>query len=88
VDHSTEANPLCPLSENERLADVHLVTFVVRLTLDDQGQVVSGELTDTESTMPQRFQGKKGLIRTLLASLELRQNIERAEGPRPNSSIE
>jgi hypothetical protein len=81
VDHSPEANPLCPLSESERLADTHLVTFVVRLTLDDQGQVMNGELTDTESTAPQRFLGKKGLIRTLLASLEMRRTVERTESP-------
>jgi hypothetical protein len=79
---------VCPLSESERLADARLVTFVLRLTLDDQGQVVSGELADTESTTPQRFLGKKGLMRTLLASLETRHRVERAEGPPPKSSIE
>jgi hypothetical protein len=86
VGQQAEVSPLCPLSETERLADARLVTFVLRLTLDEHGQVVSGELADTESAATRRFQGKQGLIRTLLASLEMRQGVKRTECPTPKSS--
>ncbi len=79
---------MCLASESERLTDVHLVTLVLRLALDNQGQVVSGELVDTESTVTRRFRDKNGLIRTVLALLETRQSVERTECPQPKSSTE
>ena len=83
-----EADPVCPSNKSEKLADARLVTLVLRLTLNDQGQVVRGELADTESSVTLRFQGKSGLIRTLLAALEMQQSVGRTECPQPKSSTE
>jgi hypothetical protein len=75
-----------PADDIERLADAHFVTFVLRLTLDNRGEIMNGELVDAESNTTQRFQSMQGLIRTLLASLKARQDAKRTECPTPKSS--
>jgi hypothetical protein len=50
-----------PPASDEALADKHYITLILRLILDQGGQLVQGELVDTSDTVPERFIGVAGL---------------------------
>ena len=50
-----------PTARDETLADHRYVTLILRLTLDQGGQLVHGELVDTTDTLLGRFSGAAGL---------------------------
>lgn len=56
---------MSPVNGNEQLADTRYTTFILRLVLNDRGQIVRGELIDVASSQAQRFKNWNGLIRTL-----------------------
>ena len=51
------------------LADRHYVTLILRLTLDQTGQLLKGELVDMTDTLQKRFLGSTGLHQALEAWL-------------------
>jgi hypothetical protein len=57
-----------PLSESN-LAKQHYVTLIVRLCVDDHGQLIHGEMLDDKSTFQKRFTGGPGLIGAIQAWL-------------------
>jgi hypothetical protein len=50
-----------PPAPDETLADHRYVTLILRLTLDQGGQLVHGEVVDTTDTLLGRFVGVAGL---------------------------
>ena len=50
-----------PPARDETLADHRYVTLILRLTLDQGGQLIHGELVDTTDTLLGRFIGAAGL---------------------------
>jgi hypothetical protein len=53
-----------PPAENH-LTDRHYVSVVLRLVLDQQGQMIHGELVGDANARPTRFSGWRGLTRAL-----------------------
>jgi hypothetical protein len=53
------------LTDNITLADRHYVTLILRLTLDQTGHLLNGELLDTTDTLQKRFLGLTGLNQAL-----------------------
>jgi hypothetical protein len=49
------------------LADRRYVSVVLRLVLDEHGQMIHGELVGDVNTRPARFSGWRGLTRALQA---------------------
>ncbi len=56
-------------TRKERLSDVHHVTLIMRFVLNEQGQILHGELVDPQSTGIRRFKAWNGLISALSAWL-------------------
>jgi hypothetical protein len=56
--------------DDSSLADRRYVTMIARLTLDQAGQVVQGELLDTTDTLRRHFIGVAGLREALEAWLQ------------------
>ena len=50
-----------PTARDETLADHRYVTLILRLTLDQGGQLIHGEMVDTTDTLLGRFIGEAGL---------------------------
>jgi hypothetical protein len=49
------------------LSDRHYVTLILRLTLDQVGDVINGELVDTANSLPEHFIGITGLHQAMEA---------------------
>lgn len=54
-------------ADNNALSDRHYVTLILRLTLDQVGDVISGELVDTTNSRPEHFVGITGLHQAMEA---------------------
>ena len=52
------------------LADRHYVTLILRLTLDQTGHLLQGELVDMTDTLQKRFLGLTGLNQAVEAWLK------------------
>ena len=52
-------------ADTTSLTDRHYVTLILRLTLDQRGQLLQGELVDTTHTLQKRFLGVVGLNRAV-----------------------
>ena len=48
-------------TDTTSMTDRHYVTLVLRLTLDQMGRLLQGELMDTTHTLQKRFLGSTGL---------------------------
>jgi hypothetical protein len=62
------------------LADRRYVSVVLRLVLDQHGQLIHGELVGAANTRPARFSGWRGLTRALKVWLT-RQGEDAADAP-------
>ena len=60
-------------AEND-LANRHYVSVVLRLVVDQHGQLIQGELVGDVNTRPARFSGWRGLTRALQAWLTRQQD--------------
>lgn len=49
----------------EKLGATHHATLVLRLVLNDRGQIVHGELVDASLNTPRRFLGWQGMLKEL-----------------------
>lgn len=70
-----------PPSESN-LAKQHYVTLIVRLMIDDQGQVIHGEMMDDSRTLRKRFTSGAGLISLIQAWLTTHKPDD-GDGSRP-----
>lgn len=52
-------------ADNSTLSDRHYVTLILRLTLDQTGDLIQGELVDTANTIPEHFIGTTGLYQVV-----------------------
>ena len=57
------------LPAENHLADRRYVSVVLRLVLDQHGQLIHGEVVGDSTTRPTRFRGWRGLTRALQAWL-------------------
>ena len=48
-------------ANNTSMTDRHYVTLILRLSLDQMGRLLQGELVDTTHTLQKRFLGSTGL---------------------------
>ena len=62
------------------LADRHYVSVVLRLVLDQHGQLIHGELVGDANTRPARFSGWRGLTRAVRNWLTRQETEERRVG--------
>ena len=56
---------MSPVDANEHLADTRNITFILRLVLNDRGQIMHGELVDVALPQTQRFKDWNELIQAL-----------------------
>lgn len=66
---------LQPIIGNNHLADTSYTTIIVRVVLNDHGQIIHGELVDVESPQAKRFKNWSGLIRALSQCLKTRTKL-------------
>lgn len=52
-------------ADNSTLSDRHYVTLILRLTLDQAGDLIQGELVDTTNSLPEHFIGTAALHQTV-----------------------
>jgi hypothetical protein len=57
-------------SSGNRLAEKRYLTVILRLVVDQRGQLVQGEVVDLQARILGRFAGWKGLTCTVRAWLE------------------
>lgn len=70
-------------SEDDRLADRHYVVAIVRLLLNQRGELVQGEVHDAENLPRGRFRDWPGLIRVFESWLgKGRQGTQHGRGSR------
>ena len=48
-------------ADNSTLSDRHYITLILRLTLDQAGDLIQGHLVDTTNALPEHFFGTTGL---------------------------
>lgn len=53
-----------PSHENV-LEQRHYVTLILRLSLDQHGRLIQGEMVDTANELQERFMGRAGLTRAV-----------------------
>jgi hypothetical protein len=53
------------LPDEDKLSEKHYATLILRLILNRQGRLLSGELVDTTNGFQERFVAWRGLIRVL-----------------------
>jgi hypothetical protein len=58
------------VTENSTLSDRHYITLILRLTLDQTGTLLQGDLVDTVNTPPEHFTGIIGLYQAVETWLE------------------
>jgi hypothetical protein len=61
VNLCSEVNPMPQVTDNSTLSDRHYITLILRLTLDQTGTLIRGDLVDTISAHPEHFIGATGL---------------------------
>lgn len=54
---------------NRTLLDRHYATLILRLTLDESGDLIQGDLVDTTNGLPEHFIGTPGLHQVVEAWL-------------------
>ena len=52
-------------ADTTSMTDRHYVTLILRLTLDQMGRLLQGELMDTKTPFPKRFLGVTGLYQVV-----------------------
>jgi hypothetical protein len=57
-------------AHNSALLDRHYITLIVRLTLDQAGDLIQGDLLDTTNGLPEHFIGRAGLYQAVDAWLQ------------------
>lgn len=57
-------------ADNSTLLDRHYVTLILRLTLNQAGDLIQGSLTDTATGLPEHFIGRAGLYQAVEAWLQ------------------
>jgi hypothetical protein len=60
-------------ADNSTLLDRHYVTLILRLTLNQAGDLILGSLTDTTTGLPEHFIGTTGLYQAVEAWLRQQQ---------------
>jgi hypothetical protein len=68
------------------LAAHHYVTLIVRMMVNDHGQLISGEMLDTASSFHERFVGEPALldmVRRWLLMHEQHERHTRDDAPHP-----
>jgi hypothetical protein len=71
-----------PPAENH-LADRRYVSVILRLVLDQHGQMLHGEVVGTANARPARFSGWPGLTRAVQAWLTRHAQDDAADVPPP-----
>jgi hypothetical protein len=56
-------------ADNSTLLDRHYITLILRLTLDQSGNLIQGDLVDTTNVLPEHFIGTTGLHQAVEAWL-------------------
>ena len=67
-------------ADNSTLLDRHYVTLILRLTLNQAGDLIQGSLTDTTDGLPEHFIGRAGLYEAVDAWLR-QQNSRNEQEP-------
>ena len=57
-------------AHNSALLDRHYITLILRLTLDQAGDLIQGDLVDTTNSLPEHFIGTTGLHQAVEAWLQ------------------
>ena len=57
-------------AHNSALLDRHYITLILRLTLDQAGDLIQGDLLDTTNGLPEHFIGRAGLYQAVDAWLQ------------------
>lgn len=70
-----------PSDEND-LAKQYYVTLILRLMLDQHGQLIHGEIVDATNTLQKRFIGRNGLIGAVQDWLSQREETGTTDGTR------
>ena len=60
-------------ADNSTLSDRHYITLILRLTLDQAGDLIQGDLVDTTYGLPEHFIGTMGLHQAVEAWLRQQQ---------------
>jgi hypothetical protein len=63
-------------ADNSTLLDRYYVTLILRLTLNQAGNLIQGSLTDTTTGLPEHFIGTTGLHQAVDAWLQQHSNGE------------
>jgi hypothetical protein len=61
-------------ANDSTLSDRHYITLILRLTLDEFGDLIQGDLTDTLNTLPEHFFGTAGLHQAVETWLQRQQS--------------
>ena len=67
--------------ENPTLANRHYVTLILRLTLDQAGRLIQGDLADTAGSCQEHFFGSAGLHQAVESWLRRQQQTEGNQEP-------
>ena len=57
-------------ADNSALLDRHYITLILRLPLDEAGDLIQGDLVDTTNGLPEHFIGRAGLYQAVDAWLQ------------------
>ena len=66
-------------ADNSTLLDRYYVTLILRLTLNQAGDLIQGSLTDTTTGLPEHFIGTTGLHQAVEAWLRQQNSKEKLE---------
>jgi len=66
-------------ADNSTLLDRHYVTLILRLTLDQAGDLIQGDLVDTTNGLPEHFIGTTGLHQAVEAWLRKQHSKDEQE---------
>ena len=66
-------------ADNSTLSDRHYITLILRLTLDQAGDLIQGDLVDTTNGLPEHFIGTTGLYQAVEAWLRQQHSKDEQE---------
>lgn len=66
-------------ADNRTLLDRHYITLILRLTLDQAGDLIQGDLVDTTNGLPEHFMGTTGLQQAVEAWLRQQHSKDEQE---------
>jgi hypothetical protein len=66
-------------AHNSALLDRHYITLILRLTLDQAGDLIQGDLLDTTNGLPEHFIGRAGLYQAVDAWLQQQHSMNEQE---------